>query len=53
MSVVKLNEAQQRAVESEDPILCCACPGSGKTRVLIAKVRHILHRWDNMDRNCQ
>lgn len=42
MSVVKLNEAQQRAVESEDPILCCACPGSGKTRVLIAKVRHIL-----------
>ena len=42
MSVVKLNEAQQRAVESEDPSRGCAGPGSGKTRVLIAKVRHIL-----------
>ncbi len=42
MSVINLNEEQQRAVESEEPILCCACPGSGKTRVLIAKVRHIL-----------
>lgn len=38
----KLNDAQQRAVEAEEPILCCACPGSGKTKVLIAKVRHIL-----------
>jgi superfamily I DNA/RNA helicase len=42
MSVIRLNEAQQVAVESDAPILCCACPGSGKTRVLIAKVRHIL-----------
>lgn len=38
----QLNEAQQRAVLAEGPILCCACPGSGKTKVLIAKVRHIL-----------
>lgn len=37
-----LNHAQRRAVESDGPVLCCACPGSGKTRVLIAKVRHVL-----------
>lgn len=37
-----LNEAQMRAVVAEDAILCCACPGSGKTKVLITKVRHIL-----------
>ena len=42
MAEYKLNEAQQAAVESDAPVLCCACPGSGKTRVLIAKVRHIL-----------
>ena len=38
----KLNEAQRRAVEAEESILCCACPGSGKTTVVITKVRHIL-----------
>ena len=38
----KLNEAQRRAVESEESMLCCACPGSGKTTVVITKVRHIL-----------
>ena len=37
-----LNAAQQLAVEADEAILCCACPGSGKTKVLIAKVRHIL-----------
>ncbi|MBP8276236.1 MAG: ATP-dependent helicase [Propionivibrio sp.] len=42
MAEYKLSEAQQAAVESDAPVLCCACPGSGKTRVLIAKVRHIL-----------
>lgn len=41
----KLNEAQLRAVEAEDSILCCACPGSGKTSVVIAKVRHILKTY--------
>ena len=43
----KLNEAQRRAVEAEDSILCCACPGSGKTAVVIAKVRHILKTHPN------
>ena len=47
MAEFKLNEAQQAAVESETPVLCCACPGSGKTRVLIAKVRHILRTHPN------
>jgi ATP-dependent exoDNAse (exonuclease V) beta subunit len=36
------NEAQHRAVVAEESILCCACPGSGKTKVLVTKVRHIL-----------
>ena len=42
MAAISLNEAQRTAVETDAPLLCCACPGSGKTRVLIAKVRHIL-----------
>ena len=37
-----LNAAQKDAVESEENLLCCACPGSGKTRVLVEKVRHVL-----------
>lgn len=45
MSAIKLNEAQSVAVAADGPILCCACPGSGKTRVLVAKVRHILHTY--------
>jgi len=39
---LQLNNAQKDAVESEENILCCACPGSGKTRVLINKVSHVL-----------
>ena len=39
---LQLNAAQRDAVEAADNILCCACPGSGKTRVLTAKVRHVL-----------
>lgn len=38
---VTLNDAQTLAVETEEAALCCACPGSGKTRVLVAKVCHI------------
>ena len=38
----KLNPNQRDAVESDENLLCCACPGSGKTSVLIAKVLHIL-----------
>ena len=38
----QLNPNQRDAVESDENLLCCACPGSGKTSVLIAKVLHIL-----------
>jgi superfamily I DNA/RNA helicase len=37
-----LNLAQQDAVTANGNILCCACPGSGKTSVLVAKVSHVL-----------
>lgn len=40
--VFELNEAQTDAVLAHENILCCACPGSGKTRVLVEKVKHIL-----------
>jgi superfamily I DNA/RNA helicase len=39
-----LDPSQREAVETDAPIFCCACPGSGKTRVLIAKTAHILKR---------
>jgi superfamily I DNA/RNA helicase len=39
---VVLDQAQQEAVDAVENILCCACPGSGKTRVLVAKVTHVL-----------
>jgi superfamily I DNA/RNA helicase len=37
-----LDPSQRDAVETGETIFCCACPGSGKTRVLVAKVAHIL-----------
>lgn len=37
-----LNPAQQDAVQTSDNIVCCACPGSGKTHVLIEKVKFVL-----------
>ena len=44
-----LNDAQHRAVYATGPVLCCACPGSGKTTVVSHKVRHILE--SNRDAN--
>lgn len=41
---INLNPAQLDAVTAQENILCCACPGSGKTRVLIAKVVALLQR---------
>ena len=40
--VFDLNDAQKDAVLADENILCCACPGSGKTRVLTEKVGYIL-----------
>lgn len=37
-----LNEAQEDVVFSNDNILVCACPGSGKTTVTAEKVKHVL-----------
>ena len=42
MSAVRLNPAQQDAVFSDEALLICACPGSGKTKVLVSKAQHIL-----------
>jgi superfamily I DNA/RNA helicase len=39
---INLNESQVDAVLADENVLCCACPGSGKTRVLVEKVKHIL-----------
>jgi superfamily I DNA/RNA helicase len=38
----KFNDAQRDAIESTDSVFVCACPGSGKTRVLVARVARIL-----------
>ncbi|MCL4682716.1 MAG: ATP-dependent helicase [Rhodocyclaceae bacterium] len=42
MSAISLNSAQRDAVVSDEHLLCVACPGSGKTRVLVEKARHTL-----------
>jgi superfamily I DNA/RNA helicase len=39
-----LNQDQHDVVTAEDNLLCCACPGSGKTRVLVEKVKYVLSR---------
>lgn len=41
-TAVSLNKQQQQAVLADGHLLCCAGPGSGKTRVLTEKVAHIL-----------
>jgi superfamily I DNA/RNA helicase len=41
-SPVTLNSSQEQAVLAEGHLLCCAGPGSGKTRVLTEKVAHIV-----------
>jgi len=40
----RLSEEQQRVVESEDSLVVVAGPGSGKTRVLTEKARHLMHK---------
>jgi len=40
---VQLNPAQREAVEARDAdILCLACAGAGKTRVLIERIAHLI-----------
>ncbi len=47
MTFDELNEEQKRAVECEGNILITACPGSGKTRVLIHKLAHELNNIED------
>ncbi|WP_019584445.1 ATP-dependent helicase [Thioalkalivibrio sp. ALE16] len=42
MAGVQLDDYQRQAVESEGHCLVSACPGSGKTRVLIARAKRLL-----------
>lgn len=39
---MSLNVDQLRAVEAEGDVLVVACPGSGKTKLLVEKIRYIL-----------
>lgn len=39
-----LNEEQRRAVECDNHCLVVACPGSGKTKLLVSKVSYIFSR---------
>ena len=42
MSALCLNREQQEVVDHDGHCLVVACPGSGKTRVIIEKIAHIL-----------
>lgn len=42
-----LNDEQRNVVESSGNVLLTACPGSGKTRVIINKIAHELSRLDS------
>lgn len=39
---MSLNAQQQAVIDAPGNVLCCACPGSGKTRTLVEKVFHEL-----------
>ena len=42
MSVISLNPEQQAVVDHDGHCLVVACPGSGKTRVIVIKIEHLL-----------
>jgi superfamily I DNA/RNA helicase len=46
MSLDDLNDEQKIAVKQDGNVLLTACPGSGKTRVLIYKLSHELLHYE-------
>jgi superfamily I DNA/RNA helicase len=40
--IITLNDQQKRIVHSDNHEIVVSCPGSGKTRLLIAKVLYLL-----------
>jgi superfamily I DNA/RNA helicase len=47
MILSTLNDEQKRAVQQDGNVLLTACPGSGKTRVIIHKLAYEASRLDN------
>lgn len=46
MSFDELNEEQKKAVKQEGNVLLTACPGSGKTRVIIHKLAYVASHFN-------
>lgn len=48
-----LNDNQQAAVEAREPlVICCATPGSGKTRVLVERIKSLITDGVDPDKIC-
>jgi len=45
---LELDDEQREAVESKESMVCIAGPGSGKTRVLTEKARHLFNSGSNI-----
>lgn len=50
MILAELNNEQKLAVQQEGNVLLTACPGSGKTRVIIYKLAYELSRLDELSK---
>jgi superfamily I DNA/RNA helicase len=50
MILQSLNDEQKRAVLKKGHVLITACPGSGKTRVIIHKLAHELSQFDEKEK---
>lgn len=51
--MISLTEEQQSAVEVEKHLLLAACPGSGKTRVILAKLLGLADTVEKSPRRAQ
>ncbi len=50
MSPIGLNSIQEEAVKQQGHVLLTACPGSGKTRVIIEKLAYEISLLDELDK---